>query len=72
MSNLSHDVVITFYRDGKFIWETEPEKSVDNIIQECNRISSAFGQNLDWEIGIVSIKQGSGIENLTREVEKLV
>jgi hypothetical protein len=45
---------------------------MENIIQECNRISSAFGEDLDWEIGIVSIKQGSGIGNLEKEIEKLL
>jgi hypothetical protein len=72
MNNLQYDIVVTFYRDGKFVWETEPESSTDNIIQECNRISSAFGHDLSWEIGIVSMKQGSGIENLAKEIEKLV
>jgi hypothetical protein len=72
MNNLPYDVVVTFYKDGKFIWETEPEKSTDNIIHECNRINSTFGGDLDWEIGVVSIKQGSGIEDLTKEIEKLV
>jgi hypothetical protein len=71
MNNLPYDVVITFFKDGKFIWETEPEKSTDDIIQECNRISSAFGKNLDWEIGIVSLEQGSGVEELTKKIEKL-
>jgi hypothetical protein len=71
MNNLPYDVVVTFYQDGKFVWETEPEKSTDNIIQECNRIRSAFGENLDWDIGIVSVRQGSGIEALTEKIEKL-
>jgi hypothetical protein len=71
MSNLPYDVVVTFFRDGKFVWETEPERSTDSIIQECNRISSSFGDNLDWEIGIVSVQQGSGLESLTEKIEKL-
>jgi hypothetical protein len=71
MNNLPYDVVITFFRDGKFVWETEPEKSTEKIVQECNRISSAFGDDMDWEIGIVSVEQGSGIKALTEKVEKL-
>jgi hypothetical protein len=71
MNNLPYDMVITFYKNGKFVWETEPERSVDNIINECSKISSSFGDDLNWEIGIVSVQQGDGIEGLVEKIEKL-
>jgi hypothetical protein len=71
MDNSTYDIVVTFYKDGKFIWETDPERSTDDVVRQCNKVYSAFGDNLDWEIGFVSVKQGNGIEDLTREIERI-
>jgi hypothetical protein len=76
MHKLPCDVVISFFRDGKFLWETDISEgsrgqSVDNLIGSCNKICKTFGTDVDWEIGIVSLRQGNGLDNLNTEIEKL-
>jgi hypothetical protein len=76
MDKLPCDMVISFYRDGKFLWETDINEggrgqSVDNLISACDKICETFGADVDWEINIVSIKEGNGLESLSKEIEKL-
>jgi hypothetical protein len=76
MDKLPCDMIITFFKDGKFVWETDLDEggrgqSIDSLISSCNKIRDAFGSNLDWEIGIVSIVRGTGLDNLRSKVEQL-
>lgn len=76
MSKLPCDMVVTFYRDGKFVFETDIDnggrgQSTESLISECNKICETFGTNLDWEIGLVSIREGRHLDKLTEEIEKL-
>jgi hypothetical protein len=76
MDKLPCDMVISFSRDGKFVWETDLDEggrgqSIDSLIRACNKICDIFGADLDWEIGVVSIRTGNGIDKLRAEVERL-
>ena len=76
MNKLPCDMVVTFYRDGKFIFETDIEdgnrgQSTDSLISACNRVCDTFGTDLDWEIGLVSLREGKHLEKLEEEIEKL-
>jgi hypothetical protein len=76
MDKLPCDMVISFYRDGKFLWETDLNEggkgqSVNSLITACNKVCDTFGGDVDWEIGIVSLVTGHGIKNLHDGVKKL-
>jgi hypothetical protein len=69
-------MVVTFYREGKFVWETSideggKEQSIDGLINECRQICGTFGGDIDWEIGLVSVESGNGLDNLTRKIKDL-
>jgi hypothetical protein len=69
-------MVVLFKKNGKFLWETdinegERGKSVENLISECNKICETFGTDVDWEIGVVSLRQGTGLDNLDKEIKEL-
>jgi hypothetical protein len=76
MHKLPYDMVVTFFEDGKFIWETDIEEggkghSIDSLISACKKACDTFGDNLDWEIGIVAVRNGNGIDSLKKEIKGL-
>jgi hypothetical protein len=69
-------MIISFSRDEKFLWETDLDEggrgqSVDNLISACSKICETFGDDVDWEIGVVSLREGNGLDNLSKEIKKL-
>jgi hypothetical protein len=69
-------MVILFSRNGKFLWETDLDEggkgqSVDNLIAACNKICETFGTDVDWEISVVSLREGNGLDNLGKKIKEL-
>jgi hypothetical protein len=76
MNKLPCDMVISFFRDGKFLWESSINEggkgqSIENLISECNQICNTYGTDIDWEIGLVSVERGSGLDDLSNKIKQL-
>jgi hypothetical protein len=75
MNKLKDNIVIEFFKDGKFLWATDDKgdkgKPVDSLIGECNQVYDIHGTKLDWELSIVSIERGNGKEELEKRLKSL-
>jgi hypothetical protein len=67
--------VVTIYKDEETVWVTGDEGRIGNpaagLISACNKAYAEFGDGLDWEISVMSLKFGTSIEELESRITEL-